>query len=125
MNKGIIATFFCAILLFLHLETAEAQGVANTKVQAATLSPFSFKMEQVNNLAMGKEMSLSKEEEDRLRGAYDLEPPEPLEPEFTSDWGMIYGDILLGSGDPAIQLGPSASRDLIKLVTYIIMIANL
>lgn len=125
MNKGIISAFLCAILLFLHLETAEAQGVTNSKVPEVTLNTYSAKMERVNNFAMGKKLSLSQEEEDRIRGAYGLELPEPIKPQFTSDWGIIYGDIIVSSGKPALQLGPNASRDLFKLFTYIITIANL
>ncbi|WP_454192387.1 hypothetical protein [Paenibacillus sp. Marseille-Q7038] len=125
MYKGMISAFFCVILLLFQLETAEAQRVINTKAQVATLSTFSTQMERVNNLAEGRELSLSKEEEDRIRRQYDLDPPEPQQPKFTSDWGLIYGDIMLSSGKPALQLGPNVSRDLAKLFTYILMIANL
>lgn len=125
MNKGIISAFLCAILLFLHIETAEAQGTTNTKVPEVTLNTYSAKMERVNYLSMGTELSLSQEEEDRIRGIYGLEPPEPIKPQFTGDWGIIYGDIIMSSGKPALKLGPNASRDLIKLFTYIITIATL
>lgn len=125
MYKGMISAFFCAILLLFQLETAEAQGVTITKAKVATLSTFSAKMEQLNSSTVRKELSISKEIEERLRRDYGLEPPEPKQPEFTSDWGIIYGDIMLSSGKPALQLGPNASRDLVKLYTYIITIANL
>ncbi|GIP45650.1 hypothetical protein J45TS6_41090 [Paenibacillus sp. J45TS6] len=124
-NKGMIFAFFCAILLLFQLETAEAQEVTNTKVQMATLSTLSAKVERVNNPDEGKGLPLSKEIEERLRRDYGLEPPEPVKPKFTSDWGIIYGDIMMSSGKPALQLGPNASRDLAKLFTYIITIANL
>ena len=125
MNKGMIISFFCAFLLLFQLETAEAQGVTITKEQADSHSTISAKMERVNNPDEGKGLPLSKEIEERLRRDYGLEPPEPIKPKFTSDWGIIYGDIMMSSGKPALQLGPNASRDLAKLFTYIITIANL
>ncbi|MEF3355564.1 hypothetical protein PV403_20745 [Paenibacillus sp. GYB006] len=125
MNKGMIFAFFCAILLLFQLETAEAQEVTNTKVQMATLSTLSAKMERVNNPDEGKGLSLSNELREQIIDKYGLEPPEPVKPKFTSDWGIIYGDIMMSSGKPALQLGPNASRDLAKLFTYIITIANL
>ncbi|WP_191803045.1 hypothetical protein [Paenibacillus gallinarum] len=108
-----------------QLETAEAQGVTITKVQADSLSTISAKMERVNNPDEGKGFSLSNELREQIIDKYGLEPPEPVKPKFTSDWGIIYGDIMMSSGKPALQLGPNASRDLAKLFTYIIMIANL
>ncbi|MBD7970220.1 hypothetical protein H9647_19330 [Paenibacillus sp. Sa2BVA9] len=125
MYKGVIFAFFCAILLLFQLETAEAQGVTITKVQADSLSTISAKMERVNNPDEGKGFSLSNELREQIIDKYGLEPPEPVKPKFTSDWGIIYGDIMMSSGKPALQLGPNASRDLAKLFTYIIMIANL
>lgn len=125
MNKGMICTFLCAVLLLFQLETAEAQEATSSKVQADRISTISTKMERVNIPDEGKELSLSNELREQIMDKYGLEPPEPVKPKYTSDWGIIYGDIRMSSGKPALQLGPNASRDLAKLFTYIITIANL
>ncbi|WP_160033977.1 hypothetical protein [Paenibacillus sp. An7] len=125
MNKGMICAFLCAVLLLFQLETAEAQEATKSKIQADSISTISTKMERINNPDEGKDLSLSNELTEQIIDKYGLEPPEPIKPKFTSDWGIIYGDIMMSSGKPALQLGPNASRDLAKLFTYIITIANL
>ncbi|WP_211746936.1 hypothetical protein [Paenibacillus sp. Marseille-Q4541] len=121
MKKGItaiLATFLCAVLL-LDTGTAEAQEVKNeNKVETHVMASSKF---DGGNSSL--ELAISAEEEQRLRDIYDLDMPEPKKPEFTSDWGMIYGDIMIGSGEPAFKLGPNAPKDLIKLVMYILTIA--